>query len=53
VNFPGADLASGSACTVVKIGIIGGNFRGRTENYVDTPFCKTFDALIWGKKKEH
>nr|AAP92641.1 Cc1-6 [Rattus norvegicus] len=58
VDFPGADMASGSACTAVKIGIIGGTglddpeiLEGRTEKYVDTPFGKPSDALILGKIK--
>ncbi|EDL97742.1 rCG53488 [Rattus norvegicus] len=51
-------MASGSACTAVKIGIIGGTglddpeiLEGRTEKYVDTPFGKPSDALILGKIK--
>ncbi|ERE86203.1 S-methyl-5'-thioadenosine phosphorylase-like protein [Cricetulus griseus] len=51
-------MASGAACTPVKIGIIGGTglddpeiLEGRTEKYVDTPFGKPSDALILGKIK--
>lgn len=43
---------------VVMIRIIGGNalddsevLEGGTEKYVDTPFSKPPDALIWRKKK--
>lgn len=56
VDFPGADMASGSACTAVKIGIIGGTglddpeiLEGRTEKYVDTPFGKVNVQLAKGR----